>query len=296
MFAKSFVALVTPFKDAGFDAQAYEKIVAWHIAQGTHGLVPCGTTGETPVLDTDEYAAVVKTCVDTAKGRVPVMAGAGANDTRKAVKMAVTAEELGADALLVVSPYYNKPTQAGIIAHMKAVHDATKLPIILYNVPSRTGGVIETATVIELAKNFPRIVGIKDASPDLVRPLEMRRALGSDFCLLSGEDATVAAYLAQGGDGCISVTANVAPAQCAQLHEAWAAGDRETFSRLRDALLPLHQAMFCESNPAPAKYALARLGFCRNDLRLPLLPVTEKAAKIIDSAMDGLGLSAAQAA
>ncbi|TVQ85096.1 MAG: 4-hydroxy-tetrahydrodipicolinate synthase [Micavibrio sp.] len=296
MFAKSFTALVTPFRDGAFDKSAYEKIVSWQIEQGTHGLVPCGTTGETPVLELDEYAAVVKTCVETVAGRVPVMAGAGSNVTKKAVELAVTAEELGADALLAVSPYYNRPTQEGIIAHMAAIHDATNLPIVLYNVPARTGGVIETETVVHLAKNYPRIAGIKDASPDLVRPLEMRRALGASFALLSGEDATVGAYLGQGGDGCISVTANAAPALCAALHNAWEGGDLENFRRISADLLPLHRAMFCESNPAPAKYALSRLGFCRNELRLPLLPVTEQAARQIDAAMDGLNLSAARAA
>ncbi len=296
MFAKSFTALVTPFRDGAFDAAAYERIVSRQIEQGTHGLVPCGTTGETPVLELDEYAAVVKSCVKTAAGRVPVMAGAGSNVTKKAVELAVTAEELGADALLVVSPYYNKPTQAGIIAHTAAIHDATKLPIVLYNVPARTGGVIETETVVHLAKTYPRVAGIKDASPDLVRPLAMRRALGASFSLLSGEDATVAAYLAQGGDGCISVTANVAPAHCAALHNAWESCDLESFRRIAADLLPLHHAMFCESNPAPAKYALSRLGLCSNELRLPLLPVTEQAARQIDAAMDALELSAAAAA
>ena len=296
MFSKSFVALVTPFKNNAFDKEAFAKLVEWHIEQGTHGLVPCGTTGETPVLSLSEYAEVIKTCVDVTAGRVPVIAGAGANSTEVGISLANTATENGADGLLIVSPFYNKPTQEGLIAHYEAVHNATSLPIILYNVPSRTGGDIHVDTVIHLAKNCERIVGIKDASPDLTRPLFLRRALGDDFCLLSGEDATIGAYLGQGGDGCISVTANVAPAACAALHNAWEEKDYETFAKYRDMLLPLHDVLFSETSPTPAKYALSRMGFCQNELRLPLLPASDACEKRVDAVLTELNLLSSKAA
>ncbi len=296
MFFGSFVALVTPFKDGSFDKPAFESLVRWHLEQGTHGLVPCGTTGETPVLDLDEYSEVIKTCVQVNDGKLPVIAGAGSNNTKNAIELAKIAEENGADALLVVSPYYNKPTQAGLIAHYAAIHDASNLPIILYNVPSRTGGNIEVDTIIHLAKNYPRIIGIKDASADLTRPIQISRALGHDFCQLSGEDATIGAYLAQGGHGCISVTANTMPATCAALHNAWQSKDVDSFAKYRDMLLPMHQAVFLETSPAPAKYILSKMGFCENELRLPLVPVSMQCQQAIDEVIEELGLLSSKAA
>ncbi len=296
MFTGSFVALTTPFKDGKFDKGAFEKIVSWHLEEGTHGLVPCGTTGETPVLSLDEYASIISTCSKLSAGKIPVIAGAGANDTNKAIKLAKTAEENGADALLIVSPYYNKPTQAGLLAHYGKIADNCDLPIILYNVPARTGGTIEVETVIELANRYENIIGIKDATSDLTRPIAIRRALGESFCLLSGEDATIGAYLGQGGDGCISVSANVAPKLCASLHEAWQNGDIEKFSEIRDMLLPLHEAMFLETSPAPAKYALSKLGFCQNELRLPLVSISDKAERKIDNILNELGILSKKAA
>lgn len=291
----SIPALVTPFKGGKVDMEAFARIVEWQIASGSHGLVPCGTTGETPTLSTEEHLAVIKACVKAARGRVPVIAGAGSNSTEKAVMLAKGAERNGADAILVVTPYYNKPMQEGLFQHFKAVHDACALPVILYNVPGRTGIEISVETVVRLGK-LPRIVGIKDASVDLSRPLAIRRQLGPDFIQLSGEDATVAAYLAQGGHGCISVTANVAPKLCADLHNAWAEGDMIRFSILRDRLLPLHKMLFAETNPSPAKYCLSKLGLLRDELRLPLLPVGHQTRKLLDTAMRAVGVTDAKVA
>lgn len=286
----SIPALITPFKGGRPDMAAFEKLVEWQIAQGSHGLVPCGTTGETPTLHDDEHIALIRACVKAARGRVPVIAGTGSNSTEKAVMLAKAAEKNGADAILVVTPYYNKPTQEGLFQHFKAVHDACRLPVILYNVPGRTGVEISVETVVRLGK-LPRIAGIKDASVDLSRPLAIRRQLGPDFIQLSGEDATVAAYLAQGGHGCISVTANVAPKLCADLHEAWANGDYIRFGILRDRLLPLHKTLFIETSPAPAKYCLAKLGLGTEELRLPLVPVSKDSRKQLDAAMRAVGVT-----
>lgn len=285
----SIVALVTPFKKGKVDFDAFQQLVEWHIASGTHGLVPCGTTGETPTLTEKEHMAVVKACVEAADGRVPVIAGAGSNATATAIELGRFSEKSGADAILVVTPYYNKPTQEGMYQHFKAVNDAVGLPIILYNVPSRTGVEISVETVVRLA-NLKNIAGIKDASVDLGRPLQMRVELGDDFILLSGEDATVASYLAQGGHGCISVTANVAPKLCAELHNAWQKKDWKTFERVRDALLPLHKNLFIEPNPGPAKYCLSRLGKIGEDQRLPLIPVSKQAREKLDEAMEFAGI------
>ncbi len=287
--AGSFVALVTPFKKGKVDLDAFRQLVEWHIANGTHGFVPCGTTGETPTLSEVEHKSLIRACIAQTKGRVPVMAGTGSNSTEKAVDLARFAEKSGADAILVVTPYYNKPTQEGLYQHYKAIHDATDLPVILYNVPGRTGVDISVETVARLGA-LKRIAGIKDAAPDLSRPLQIRHELGPDFIQLSGEDATVAAYLAQGGHGCISVTANVAPHLCADLHNAWREKDFEAFEQARDLLLPLHKALFIETSPAPAKYCLSRLGLCAEDLRLPLVPVSLATRHKLDVAMEAIGL------
>lgn len=288
-FHGSIVALVTPFKKGKVDFDGFQKLVEWHIANGTHGLVPCGTTGETPTLTTEEHKSLVKACVEAADGRVPVIAGAGSNATEKSVELARYAEKCGADGILVVTPYYNKPTQEGLYQHFKTVNDAQGLPVILYNVPGRTGVELSVETTIRLGA-LKRIAGIKDASADLTRPLQIRRALGDKFIQLSGEDGTVAAYLAQGGHGCISVTANVAPRQCAELHNAWQKKDWKKFERIRDSLMPLHKTLFIETNPAPAKYCLSRLGKCADELRLPLVPVTVPARKLLDAAMMEAGV------
>ncbi len=288
-FKGSFVALVTPFKKGKVDFDAFQNLVEWHIANGTHGLVPCGTTGETPTLHESEHKRLIELCVEVADGRVPVIAGAGSNATEKAIDLARHAEKSGADGILVVTPYYNKPTQDGLYQHYKAIHDATNIPIILYNVPGRTGVDLAIETVVRLGA-LKRVAGIKDASVDLSRPLQLRVALGDEFIQLSGEDATVAAYLAQGGHGCISVTANVAPKLCAQLHEAWAKKDYKTFARIRDTLSPLHKYLFAETNPAPAKYCLSKLGKCVEELRLPLVPVTAPTRAKLDEAMEFAGL------
>jgi 4-hydroxy-tetrahydrodipicolinate synthase len=286
----SLVALVTPFKKGKVDLDAFQDLVEWHIANGTHGLVPCGTTGETPTLSGDEHKSLIKACVEAARGRVPVIAGAGSNATDKTVELARFAEKSGADAILVVTPYYNKPTQAGLFAHFKTVNDKQGLPVILYNVPGRTGVDLSVDTVVRLG-GLKRIAGIKDATVDLNRPLLIRRALGDGFIQLSGEDGTVAAYLAQGGHGCISVTANVAPRLCAELHNAWQKKDWKKFEKCRDALMPLHKNLFIETNPAPAKYCLSRLGMVRDELRLPLLPVSAASRKVLDAAMAAAGVA-----
>jgi len=289
MFKGSFVALVTPFKNGELDIEAFNNLIEWHIASGTHGLIPCGTTGETPTLTNDEQKLLIETCIKTVNGRIPVIAGTGSNSTEEAINMSCYAEKAGADAILVVTPYYNKPRQEGMYEHFKMLHDKTNLPIILYNVPSRTGVNLAVDTVIRLAK-LERIVGIKDATPDLSRPLELHRELGDSFTLFSGEDSTVAAFLAQGGDGCISVTANVAPKLCSELHEAWQEKDFETFERIRDLLLPLHKNLFAEPNPAPAKYCLSVLGKINEDIRSPLFPISDDTRKKLDEAMKIAGI------
>ncbi len=288
-FKGSIVALVTPFKKGKVDIDAFQKLVEWHIASGTHGLVPCGTTGETPTLHDAEHKRLIDACIEAAGCRVPVIAGAGSNSTEKAVDLARYAEKSGAQGILVVTPYYNKPTQEGLYQHYKAINDAAGLPIILYNVPGRTGVEISVDTVIRLA-GLKRVVGIKDASVDLSRPLQLRVALGDSFIQLSGEDATVAAYLAQGGHGCISVTANVAPKLCADLHNYWQKKDWKNFERVRDVLSPLHKNLFIETSPSPAKYCLARLGKCLEEQRLPLVPVTAATRQKLDEAMEFAGL------
>lgn len=289
-FKGSYVALVTPFKKGKVDLDAFQQLVEWHIASGTHGLVPCGTTGETPTLSESEHKSLVKACIETVKGRVPVIAGCGSNSTEKSVDLARFADKAGADGILVVTPYYNKPTQEGMFQHYKAINDACGLPIILYNVPGRTGVEISVETVIRCAA-LKNVVGIKDASVDLGRPLQLRVALGDGFVQLSGEDATVGAYLAQGGHGCISVTANVAPRLCADLHNAWQKKDWRAYEKARDALLPLHKALFAETSPSPAKYCLARLGkISSEELRLPLVPVTAPTRQKLDDAMEFAGI------
>ncbi len=284
MFAGSIVALITPFDNGKIDENAFLNLVEWQIEQGTHGIVPCGTTGESATITHEEHRRLLQLCVEKAAGRVPVIAGAGSNSTAEAIELAHHAEAVGADAVLCVTPYYNKPTQEGLYQHYKAIHDATNIPIILYNVPSRTGVDLTCETVYRLAE-LPRIAGIKDASPDLSRPVAMRAELGDEFILLSGEDGTALAYLAQGGNGCIGVTANIAPAQCAQMHEAYQKLDMATARDLNHLLYPLHDAMFCETSPAPVKYAASCLNRASEEVRLPLVVASDSAREQVKHAM-----------
>ncbi|MCG8544010.1 MAG: 4-hydroxy-tetrahydrodipicolinate synthase, partial [Alphaproteobacteria bacterium] len=252
-------------------------------------LVPVGTTGESPTLSHAEHKRVVELCIEAAAGRVPVIAGAGSNSTAEAVDFTKHAKEAGADAVLVVSPYYNKPSQEGLYQHFKAVAEAADIPVIVYNIPGRSVVDISVDTMARMAK-VPNIIGVKDATADLARPLETRLTAGKDFCQLSGEDATVAAFLAQGGVGCISVTSNVAPKMCSELHAAWQERDLDTFDQLRDRLMPLHDAMFCEPSPAGAKYGASLLGKCSPNVRAPMTPLSEAGQAQVRDAMVHCGL------
>jgi 4-hydroxy-tetrahydrodipicolinate synthase len=289
MFKGSFVALITPFRDGKVDEAAFQELVSWQVGQGTHGLVPCGTTGESPALADDEHERVVALCVEVAKGRVPVIAGTGSNSTHHTIVLTRQAKAAGADAALIVCPYYNKPTQEGLYQHFKAVHDAVDLPIVIYNIPGRSAVDMTNATMARLAK-LPNIVGVKDATNDLARPVRMRVEIGGEFAMLSGEDATAVAYLAQGGDGCISVTANVAPRLLAEMHEAWQRREIATVRRINERLIPLHDALFAETSPAPVKFAASLLGRCEATVRLPLCPTLPQTQERVTQAMRGAGL------
>lgn len=289
MFKGSIVALITPFANGKIDEAAFQALVDWQIAQGTHGLVPCGTTGESPTLSHEEHKRVVELCLEAAGKRVPVIAGTGSNSTQEAIDLTRHARQAGADAALVVTPYYNKPTQEGLYQHFKAIHDAVDLPLVIYNIPGRSVVDMSIATMARLAR-LPNIVGVKDATADLTRPLRTRLEVGVDFCQLSGEDGSVVAFLAQGGQGCISVTANVAPRECALLHKAWQEGAMETVAHYRDLLTPLNTALFLESSPAPVKYAASLLGRSSDAVRLPLVPVTDATRTQVRAAMAAAGL------
>ena len=288
-FRGSFTALVTPFRDGALDEKAFRDHVEWQIAEGTKGLVPVGTTGESPTLSHDEHRKVVEWCVAQAKGRVPVIAGAGSNATSEAVALAKHAEQAGADAVLVVTPYYNKPTQAGLYAHFKAVNDAIGIPIIIYNIPPRSAVDMSVETMKRLFE-LKNIAGVKDATGNLARVSTQREAMGPDFIQLSGEDMTAVAFNVAGGQGCISVVSNVAPALCSQLQEATLAGDYQQAMKIQDRLVPLHTAIFLEPGLAGAKCGLALLGRGNEDVRLPLLPVTAPTRATIKSAMVHAGL------
>tara|TARA_R110002110_G_scaffold71027_12_gene190074 strand:- start:2699 stop:3574 length:876 start_codon:yes stop_codon:yes gene_type:complete len=289
MFKGSYVALITPFKDGAVDEAAFVKLVERQIEQGTHGLVPCGTTGESPTLSHDEHKRVVELCIETAGGRVPVIAGAGSNNTREAIELTAFAKKAGADAVLSVTGYYNKPSQDGIYAHFKAVNDAVDIPIILYNIPARTIVDISLETMTRLS-GLKNIVGVKDATANLARVSLQRAAMGPEFCQLSGEDATALGFNAHGGTGCISVTANIAPALCAKFQNAMLAGDFAKALDIQDRLMPLHHALFLDPNPAPVKYAMNLLGLCANELRLPLTPASAATQETVRSAMRSAGL------
>ncbi|WP_026870486.1 4-hydroxy-tetrahydrodipicolinate synthase [Inquilinus limosus] len=289
MFKGSIVALITPFTESGVDDKAFQSFVDWQIREGTQGVVPCGTTGESPTLSHPEHERVVELCIEVAKGRVPVIAGTGSNSTEEAISLTRHAQKAGADAALVVTPYYNKPTQEGLYQHYRAIHDAVDLPIVIYNIPGRSVIDMSIDTMARLAE-LPRIVGVKDATADLVRPLATRLRIGPEFCQLSGEDATATAFLAQGGHGCISVTANLAPRLCAEMHDAWAAGDLARMVEIRDRLMPLHRALFLETSPGPVKYGAKLLGLADDRLRLPLVPPGEATRTAVREAMAFAGL------
>ena len=289
MLYGSIVALLTPFKNGKVDEAAFQSFVEWQVAQGTHGLVPCGTTGESPTLSHEEHNRVVELCIEAAGGKVPVVAGTGSNSTEEAISLTQHAKKAGATAALVVTPYYNKPTQEGLYQHFKAIHDAADLPIVIYNIPGRSVVDMSVATMARLAK-LPNIIGVKDATADLARPVRLLQEVGPDFIQLSGEDATALAFNAQGGVGCISVTANIAPAQCAAMQDAWRKGDVATAYRYRDLLTPLHDSMFVETSPAPVKYAASLLGKSTDEVRLPLVAASESTRTIVRDAMKKAGL------
>lgn len=291
MFKGSMTALVTPFtNDGALDKDAFRKLVEWQIEEGTTGLVPVGTTGESPTLSHAEHHEVVELAVKTAAGRVPVIAGAGSNNTAEAVSLTQHAEKVGADAVLVVTPYYNKPTQNGLYLHFSEVAKSTSLPIIIYNIPPRSVIDMTSETMGRLANDFSNIVGVKDATGRIERVSEQRLSCGKDFIQLSGEDATALGFNAHGGVGCISVTANVAPRLCAEFQALTMSGERERVLEAQDRLMPLHKAIFIEPGVAGAKYALSRLGRVNNRVRAPLLPVEASTAEKIDAALAHAGL------
>lgn len=295
MFKGSITALITPFKNGKVDEATFTRFIDWQIAEGTHGLVPVGTTGESPTLDHDEHKRVIELCVAAARKRVPVIAGTGSNSTDEAVELSKFAEKAGADAVLVVTPYYNKPTQEGLFQHYKAINDAINIPIIIYNIPGRS---IVDMSVQTMARCYElkNIVGVKDATANLARPSQTRAVLGPEFCQLSGEDATALGFMAHGGAGCISVASNVAPRLCAEFQNACLAGDFKKALALQDRLMPLHEVLFIETNPGPVKYAVSRLGFGTPDMRLPMVPVSEATRKAIDQVLQRLDLIDAKAA
>ncbi len=289
-FRGSFTALVTPYKNGSLDESAFRALIDWQISEGTSGLVPVGTTGESPTLSHREHMQAVEWCVHQAKGRVPVIAGAGSNSTQEAIELSRHAEKAGADAVLIVTPYYNKPTQEGLYEHYKAINDAIGIPIIIYNIPARSvvDMSVETMKRLFALKN---IAGVKDATANVIRVSQQRAALGPDFNQLSGEDASALGFMAHGGHGCISVTSNVAPRLCAELQRACLKGDYVTALRLQDKLMPLHHALFIETNPAPAKYALSLLGKCEETVRLPMVPLSEPTKTAVREAMVHAGLT-----
>ena len=289
MFKGSNVALITPFKNGELDLDTLKKLVEWHVGEGTHGLVPVGTTGESPTLTHDEHDKVVEEVVRASAGRLPVMAGAGSNNTLESIRLAQSAEISGADGALVVTPYYNKPTQRGLVAHYTAIHDSTNIPIYIYNIPGRSVVDMTPETMGELAE-LPRIVGVKDATGDLARVPLTRLTCGTDFIQLSGEDATALGYNAHGGLGMISVTANVAPKLCAQMQEATLKGDFATALEITDKLMPLHKAIFTEPGLVGAKYGMSKLGLCSDEVRSPLVSLTDETKALIDAGMKHAGL------
>ena len=287
MFKGSIVALITPFKNGKIDEKSFQDFIEWQIKEGTHGLVPSGTTGESPTLNHEEHEKIIRLCIETANSRVPVIAGTGSNSTEEAISLTNYAKKAGADGALVVTPYYNKPTQQGLFEHFKSINDNCDIPVIIYNIPGRSAVDMDINTMYELSK-LPNIVGVKDSSNDLARPLITLDRFGKDFCQLSGEDATVVPFLSQGGQGCISVSANIVPKLCAELHNAWQKGDLKKVQEINLNLSALHQALFIETSPGPTKCAASLLNICLEDCRLPLVKVSEKNKRLIKNTLDNL--------
>jgi len=284
IFHSSYTALLTPFKDNKVDYDGYKKLIDFQIENGTHGLVPVGTTGESPTLSHDEHKKLVEVCIEQSNGRVPVIAGAGSNSTAEAVDFVKHACSAGADGLLIVTPYYNKPTQSGLLAHYNELIKNSNKPIIIYDIPGRSVIKMSDETMALLAKN-DLIVGVKDATADLARPTRLQNIIGDDFIQLSGEDATALAYLAAGGHGCISVTANIAPKLLSRMHNAWKQGDISTAQEINKKLMPLHDALFCETSPGPLKYAASLMGICSSEARLPIVDIEESSKLNVKNAL-----------
>lgn len=289
MFRGSITALITPFKDGGIDEDAFQRFVEWQIAEGTQGLVPVGTTGESPTLTRAEHKRVIELCIEATAGKVPVIAGTGSNNTIDAIEYTRHAKQVGATGALIVAPYYNKPNQEGLYQHYKAIHDAVEIPIIVYNIPGRSIVDISVETMARLAE-LPNIVGVKDATGDVTRIAQQRGAIGEDFLLLSGDDPMALASMANGGHGCISVTSNIAPRLCREFQDACVAGDFKKALSYQDRLMPVHSVMFVEPNPGPVKYAASQLGLCGAEVRLPLTQVTDETRQAVDAAISKLGL------
>ena len=289
IFRGSIPALITPFKDIEVDYESFNKIIEWSLSQGSHGFVPCGTTGESPTLSHDEHKKVIEECIRIVDGRVPVIAGTGSNNTSEAIDFTNHAEKSGATAALVVTPYYNKPTQEGLYRHFKKISESSSIPIIIYNIPGRSIIDMSIDTMSRLSK-INNILGVKDATNDLFRPLLTQTTIDKDFTFLSGEDGTALAYLAQGGHGCISVTANIAPKLCSDLQNAWTNLDIEKAKKINLKLAKLHYALFVESSPGPVKYAAELLGLCSSETRLPLAPIEEETKKLVNLSMIEAGL------
>jgi len=289
-FQGSITALITPFKNDEVDAKAFQRLVEWQIHQGTHGLVPVGTTGESPTLSHEEHKRVIELCIEAAGGRVPVIAGTGSNCTSEAVALTRHAKEAGADGVLVVTPYYNKPTQEGLYLHFKAISDSAAIPIIIYNIPGRSIVDMSVETMTRLFK-LPNIAGLKDATANMARVSQQRAALGTEFVQLSGEDATALGFMAHGGQGCISVTANIVPALCSEFQLACLGGNFKRALELQDRLMPLHDALFVESNPGPVKYAAEKVGLCSGETRLPLAPLAASSKAKVDAALAQVGVA-----
>lgn len=289
-FNGSYTALITPFMNGQVDEAAFRKLVDFQIDNGTHGLVPVGTTGESPTLSHEEHDRVVEMCIDQAAGRVPVIAGAGSNSTAEAVRLAIHAAAAGADGVLIVSPYYNKPTQDGLYRHFTAVAEAVDVAVIVYDIPGRSIVRVSDDNLARMARDFSNIAGIKDATTDVGRPPRITNAIGSGFAQLSGEDATTLPYLAGGGHGAISVTSNIAPRQMADMHNAWQAGDVATAQDINRRMIEVHDAMFCEASPGPVKYAAELLGICSSETRLPLCEIADSSKARVEAALRGAGL------
>ena len=289
-FAGSYTALITPFSNGRVDEDAFRKLVEFQIESGTHGLVPVGTTGESPTLSHDEHDRVIELCIEQAAGRVPVIAGAGSNSTAEAVRLARHAADAGADGVLIVSPYYNKPTQEGLYRHFTSVAEAVDVAVIVYDIPGRSIVRVDDANLVRMNAAFPNISGIKDATSEVGRPPRILNALGNGFAQLSGEDATTLPYLAGGGHGAISVTSNIAPKALADMHNAWKASDVKTAQAINARMIDLHDAMFCEASPGPVKYAAERLGLCSAETRLPLCEIADESKARVDAALRGAGL------